>query len=175
MTEHTQSASLRKHMLAVEAAMRFYARKLGGDEEKWAIVGLLHDFDYEAHPSQEEHPFVGVKILQDQGCPEEITRAILSHADYTGVKPETDMEKSLFAVDELTGFITAVTLVRPSKSIMDVKVKSVKKKMKSKAFAANVSRDDIQVGAEMLGLTLEEHIDNVIKAMQAVAPELGLA
>jgi len=175
MTEHTKSDNLRKHMLAVEAAMRFYARKFGADEEKWGIVGLLHDFDYEQHPSKEEHPFVGVKILKEKGYPEEITRAILSHAEYSGVAPESDMEKSLYAVDELTGFITAVALVRPSRSVIDVKVKSVKKKMKSKAFAANVNREDIRKGAEMLGLSLEEHIDNVIKAMQSVAPELGLA
>jgi putative nucleotidyltransferase with HDIG domain len=174
MTEHTQSESLRNHMRAVEAAMRFYARKFGEDEEKWAVVGLLHDFDYEKHPTPEEHPFVGVKILQEKGYPEEITRAILSHADYSGVKPESNMEKALVAVDELTGFIVAVALVRPSRSLMDVKVKSVKKKMKSKAFAANVSREDIENGAEMLGLTLEEHIQNVIEAMQSVAEELGL-
>ncbi|MFQ5650670.1 MAG: HDIG domain-containing metalloprotein [bacterium] len=175
VTEYTKSENLRKHMLAVEAAMRFYARKYGSDEETWAIVGLLHDFDYEQHPSKEEHPFVGVEILKEKGTPEKITRAILSHADYTGVAPESDMEKSLYAVDELTGFITAVALVRPSKSVMDVTVKSVKKKMKSKAFAANVSREDIQKGADLLGLTLEEHIGNVIEAMQSVAPELGLA
>ena len=149
--------------------MRFYAKKFNDDEEKWAVVGLLHDFDYEQHPSKEEHPFVGVKILKDKGYPEEITRAILSHADYSGVVPETQMEKSLFAVDELTGFIVAVALVRPSKSLMDVKVKSVKKKLKSKAFAANVSRVDIQKGTEMLNLTLEEHIQNVITAMATAA------
>lgn len=175
MTEYTKSENLRKHMLAVEAAMRFYARKFGGDEEKWAVVGLLHDFDYEQHPTPEKHPFVGVKILKEKGYPEEITRAILSHADYSGVVPETDMEKSLFAVDELTGFIVAVALVRPSKSIMDVKVKSVKKKLKMKAFAANVCREDVQKGAEILGLTLEEHIQNVIEAMKTVADDLGLA
>ncbi|MCG8606633.1 HDIG domain-containing protein [bacterium] len=174
MTQHTEAESLRNHMLAVEAAMRFYARKFGEDEEKWAVVGLLHDFDYEKHPTPEEHPFVGVKILQEKGYPEEITRAILSHADYSGVEPESNMEKALVAVDELTGFIVAVALVRPSRSLMDVKVKSVKKKMKSKAFAANVSREDIQNGAELLGLTLEEHIQNVIEAMQSVAGALGL-
>lgn len=174
VTEYTKSDSLRKHMLAVEAAMRFYARKFGEDEEKWAVVGLLHDFDYEQNPSLEDHPFVGVKILKEKGYPEEITRAILSHADYSGVKPETDMEKSLVAVDELAGFIVAVALVRPSRSLMDLKVKSVKKKMKTRAFAANVSREDIQNGAEMLGITLEEHIQNVITGMQTAAAELGL-
>ncbi len=174
MTEYTKSENLQKHMLAVEAAMRFYARKFGEDEEKWAVVGLLHDFDYEQHPTKQEHPYVGVKILEEKGYPDEITRAILSHADYTGVIPETNMEKSLFAVDELTGFIVAVALVRPSKSLMDVKVKSVKKKMKDKAFAKNVKREDIQKGAELLGLTLDEHIKNVIQAMQSIAGELGL-
>jgi len=175
MTEHTKSQNLRKHMLAVEAAMRFYAKKFGEDEEKWAVVGLLHDFDYELHPTPEEHPFVGVKILKEKGYPEEITRAILSHADYSGVVPESNMEKSLFAADELSGFIVAVSLVRPSKSILDLKVKSVKKKLKTKAFAANVSREDIQKGAEMLGLTIEEHIQNVIDAMKTIAGDLGLA
>lgn len=174
MTEYTKSENLRKHMLAVEAAMRFYASKFGEDEEKWAIVGLLHDFDYEQNPSADKHPFVGVEILKAKGYPQEITRAILSHADYSGVVPESNMEKTLYAVDELTGFITAVALVRPSKSITDVTVKSVKKKMKSKAFAANVKREDIHKGAEMLGLSLEEHIDNVIQAMKKVARELGL-
>ncbi|MFQ5708400.1 MAG: HD domain-containing protein [bacterium] len=174
MTHYTKSENLRKHMLAVEAAMRFYARKFGEDEDKWAVVGLLHDFDYELHPSKEEHPFVGVSILKEKGMPEEITRAILAHAEYTGVVPESNMEKTLFAVDELTGFIVAVALVRPTKSLMEVKVKSVKKKMKDKAFARNVSREDIQKGAEMLALSLEEHIDNVVQAMQSISGELGL-
>jgi len=175
MTQYTKSENLRKHMLAVEAAMRFYAKKFGEDEEKWAVVGLLHDFDYEQHPTPEEHPFVGVKILQEKGYPEEMTRAILSHADYSGVVPESNMEKSLFAVDELSGFIVAVSLVRPSKSILDLKVKSVKKKLKTKAFAANVSREDIQKGSEMLELSIEEHIQNVIDAMKTIASDLGLA
>jgi putative nucleotidyltransferase with HDIG domain len=174
MTHHTQSISLRKHMLAVEAAMRYYARLFAEDEEEWGVVGLLHDFDYEEHPSPEEHPYVGVEILKQSGYSGEITRAILSHADYTGVTPETPMEKSLYAVDELTGFIVAVALVRPSKSLMDLKVKSVKNKMKDKGFARNVSREDIRKGAEILGLSLEEHIANVIKAMQGIAKELGL-
>ena len=173
-TEYTQSENLRKHMLAVEAAMRYYADKFGEDADKWGIVGLLHDFDYEQHPTKEEHPYVGVEILREMGYPEEILRAILSHAEYTGVVPESSMENTLCAVDELTGFITAVALVRPSRSVMDVKVKSVKKKMKSRAFAANVNREDIHKGADRLGLSLEEHIENVIKAMQGIAPKLGL-
>jgi len=175
VTNHTESDSLRKHMLSVEAAMRFYAQKFGEDEEKWAVVGLLHDFDYEKNPSQEEHPFVGVKILREKGYSEEITRAILSHAEYSGVKPESLMEKTLCAVDELCGFITAVALVRPSRSVMDVEVKSVKKKMKSKAFAANVDREAIFRGAELLGIPLEDHIQNVIDAMRNNADNLGLA
>jgi putative nucleotidyltransferase with HDIG domain len=175
VTEYTKSESLRNHMLAVEAAMRFYAGKFGEDEDKWGVVGLLHDFDYEQNPSQDKHPFVGVEILQSKGEPEEITRAILSHADYSGVTPATAMEKTLTAVDELTGFIVAVALVRPSRSVMDVKVKSVKKKMKEKGFARNVNRDDIHKGAVLLDITVEEHIDNVIKAMQGIARELGLA
>lgn len=175
MTEYTKSDSLRKHMLSVEAAMRFYAKKFGEDEEKWGIVGLLHDFDYEQNPSLENHPFVGVKILEEKGYPEEIRRAVLAHAEHTGVVPETPMEKSVFAVDELTGFIVAVALVRPSKSIMDVKVKSVKKKMKDKGFARNVNREDIRKGAALLNLSLEEHIGNVIEAMQGIAKELELA
>lgn len=175
MTQYTKSENLRKHMLAVEAAMRFYARKFGEDEQKWSVVGLLHDFDYEQNPSKEKHPYVGVSILNEKGYPDEITRAILSHADYTGVVPESNMEKALFAVDELTGFTVAVALVRPTKSVMDVTVKSVKKKMKDKAFAKKVNRDDIKKGAELLNLSLEEHIQNVIKAMQSIAGELGLA
>ncbi len=174
LTQYTESDSLRKHMLAVEAAMRFYAQKYGEDEEKWAVVGLLHDFDYEQHPTKEEHPVAGATILKEKGYPEEIIRAVLSHADYTGVKPESNMEKVLSAVDELTGFLVAVALVRPSRSIMDVKVKSVKKKMKDKAFARNVNREDVIKGAQMLEMTLEEHIENVINAMKTIASELGL-
>jgi len=174
MCEWTQSESLRKHMLAVEAAMRFYARKFGEDEEKWAVVGLLHDMDYEKHPSKEEHPYQTVKLLRDRGEPEEIARAILAHADYSGVKPETSLEKSILAVDELCGFLTAVALVRPNKSILDVQVSSVKKKMKDKAFARQVSREDMQRGADILQITLDEHIANCLQAMQGVAKELGL-
>lgn len=175
MCEWTASESLRKHMLAVEAAMRFYARKFGEDEETWAVVGLLHDMDYEKHPSKEEHPYQTVKLLREMGEPEAIARAILAHADYSGVTPETPMEKTILAVDELCGFLTAVALVRPGKSLLDVEVSSVKKKMKDKAFARQVSRDDISRGAALLGLTLDEHIANCLEAMKAVAGELGLA
>jgi putative nucleotidyltransferase with HDIG domain len=175
MCEWTQSESLRKHMLAVEAAMRFYARQYHQDEEKWAVVGLLHDMDYEKHPTKEEHPYQTVKLLREKGEPEEIIRAILAHADYSGVKAETPMEKTILAVDELCGFLTAVALVRPNKSILEVEVSSVKKKMKDKAFARQVSREDLTRGAELLGISLEEHIANVLEAMKGVAHELGLA
>ena len=174
LCEHTKSDSLRKHALAVEAAMRYFARQRGEDEEKWGIVGLLHDFDYEQHPTLDEHPFVGAAILRERGWPEEVARAVLSHGDHTGVSRESAMEKTLFAVDELTGLITAVALVRPSKSIFDVEASSVRKKMKDKAFARSVSRDDIVQGAEELGVDLNVHIGEVIKAMQSVADELGL-
>jgi putative nucleotidyltransferase with HDIG domain len=173
--EYTQSESLRKHMLAVEACMTAYARKFGEDEEKWAITGLLHDFDYEKYPTPEEHPFVGNKILEERGYPEEIRRAILSHADYSGVKRESKMEKVLYACDELAGFITASALVKPNKSLAEVEAKSVRKKMKDKAFARSVNREDITNGAADLGVDLEEHIAFCIEAMKAVAGELGLA
>jgi putative nucleotidyltransferase with HDIG domain len=175
MCEYTQSESLRKHMLAVEACMRAYARKYGEDEAKWAITGLLHDFDYEKYPTPQEHPFVGNKILEERGYPEEIRRAILSHADYSGVKRESKMEKTLYACDELAGFITASALVKPNKSLAEVEAKSVRKKMKDKAFARAVNRNDIINGAADLGLDLEEHIAFCIEAMKAIAPELGLA
>jgi putative nucleotidyltransferase with HDIG domain len=175
MCEYTQSESLRKHMLAVEACMRAYARKYGEDEEKWAITGLLHDFDYEKYPTPEEHPFIGNKILEERGYPEDVRRAILSHADYSGVKRENNMEKVLYACDELSGFITASTLVKPSKSLAEVDAKSVRKKMKDKAFARSVNRDDIINGAADLGVDLEEHIAFCIKAMKAIAADLGLA
>jgi putative nucleotidyltransferase with HDIG domain len=174
MCEFTQSESLRKHMLAVEACMRAYACKFGEDEEKWAITGLLHDFDYEKYPTPAEHPFVGSKVLEERGYPEEIRRAILSHADYSGVKRESKMEKTLFACDELAGFITASALVKPNKSLAEVEAKSVRKKMKDKAFARSVSRDDIINGAADLGVDLEEHIAFCIEAMKTVAGELGL-
>jgi putative nucleotidyltransferase with HDIG domain len=175
MCEYTQSESLRKHMLAVEACMRAYARKYGEDEEKWAITGLLHDFDYEKYPTQQEHPFVGNKVLEEHGYPEEIRRAILSHADYSGVKRESKMEKTLYACDELAGFITASALVKPNKSLAEVEAKSVRKKMKDKAFARSVNRDDIINGAADLGVDLEEHIAFCIEAMKAIAGELGSA
>lgn len=174
LTEFTQSESLRKHALAVEACMRAYARKLGGDEELWGVVGLIHDFDYEKYPSAEEHPFKGSEILRERGYSEEIRRAILSHAEYSGVPRESAMEKALFACDELAGFITAATLVKPSKSLEELDAKSVRKKMKDKAFARSVNRDDIINGAADLGVDLEEHIAFCIAAMKEIAGALGL-
>jgi len=174
LTEFTQSESLRKHALAVEACMRAYARKLGGDESLWGLVGLIHDFDYEKYPSAEDHPFKGSEILKERGYSEEIRRAILSHAEYSGVPRETPMEKALFACDELAGFITAATLVKPSKSLSELDAKSVRKKMKDKAFARSVNRADIVNGAADLGVDLEEHITFCIEAMKAVAADLGL-
>ena len=175
LCEYTQSESLRKHMLAVEACMRAYARKFGEDEDKWGITGLLHDFDYEKYPTPAEHPFVGNKILEERGYPEEMRRAILSHADYSGVKRESRMEKTLYACDEIAGFITASALVKPNKSLAEVEAKSVRKKMKDKAFARSVNRDDIINGAADLGVDLEEHIAFCIEAMKGIAGELGLA
>src|SRR6266481_4390439 len=175
LCEYTQSESLRKHMLAVEACMRAYARKFGEDEEKWSLTGLLHDFDYEKYPTPQEHPFVGNRILEERGYPEEIRRAILSHADYSGVPRESLMEKTLFACDELAGFITATALVKPSKSLAEVDAKSIRKKMKDKAFARSVNRDDITSGAAEMGVDLDQHIAFCIEAMKAIANELGLA
>jgi putative nucleotidyltransferase with HDIG domain len=175
LCEYTQSESLRKHMLAVEACMRAYARKFAEDENKWAITGLLHDFDYEKYPTPAEHPFVGNKILEERGYPDDVRRAILSHADYSGVKRESLMEKTLYACDEIAGFITASALVKPNKSLTEVEAKSVRKKMKDKAFARSVSRDDIINGAADLGVDLEEHIAFCIEAMKTIARELGLA
>ena len=174
LTEFTQSENLRKHALAVEACMRAYARKLGEDEEKWGVVGLIHDFDYDRWPSLEDHPYRGNEILTERGWPEEIKKAVMSHADYTGVARETRMEKALFACDELAGFITAAALVRPDKSIRSLEAKSVKKRMKDKAFARSVSRDDIVNGAAALGVDLDEHIGFCIEAMKNIATELGL-
>lgn len=177
VTEYTKNRNLIKHMLAVEAAMRAYARRYGEDEDLWATVGLVHDFDYEQNPdlSVEGHPVTGSKILREQGWPEEIIRAVLSHAsEYTGVQRESRMEKALWAVDELTGLITAVALVRPSKSIHDVKIKSVRKKWKDKAFAAAVNRQEIEEAAADLGVELWEHVGIVLAAMQGIAAELGL-
>jgi len=178
--EYTASDSLRKHMLAVEAAMRAYAEKSGEDVERWGLAGLVHDFDYErfpndAHSATEEHPAEGVRILRDRGWPEDILEAILGHAQYSGVPRVTPMAKTLFAVDELTGLITATALVRPSKSVHEVEARSVRKKMKDKAFARGVSRDDVIQGAEAMGVDLDEHITFVIGAMQRSADALGLA
>ncbi len=172
--EYTKSDSLRKHAYSVEAGMRYYARKFGEDEEKWGITGLIHDFDYEKHPTVDEHPYVGVKILEEQGYPEDIRLAVLGHASHTGAPRESLMAKTLFAVDELTGLITAATLVRPSKKIADLQISSVKKKMKDKGFARQVNRDEIRQGAEDIGIDLDEHIDNVISAMQEISETLGL-
>ena len=163
LTEFSQSESLRKHALAVEACMRAYARKLGGDESLWGLVGLIHDFDYEKYPSAEDHPFKGSEILKERGYSEEIRRAILSHAEYSGVPRETPMEKALFACDELAGFITAATLVKPSKSLSELDAKSVRKKMKDKAFARSVNRADIVNGAADLGVDLEGDVANTLR------------
>jgi predicted hydrolase (HD superfamily) len=174
MTEYTQSESLRKHMLAVEAAVRGYARLWGENETDWGIVALLHDFDYERWPDLTNHPYRGVEILQAKGYPEWVTRAILSHAEYSGVARESRLEHTLFACDEMSGFVTAAALVRPSKSVLDLEAASVVKRMKDKAFARAVSRDDLRKGAEEVGLALEEHITNVINFLRVEADALGL-
>ncbi len=180
MHEYTASESLRKHMLAVEGAMRAYAQKFGEDEELWGTTGLIHDFDYErfpnnAHSATEEHPAEGVRILREKGYPEDILEAILGHANYCNTPRQSQMAKTLFAVDELTGLITATALVRPSKSVHEVDAKSVRKKMKDKAFARGVSRDDVINGAAELGVDLDEHITFVVASMQARSAELGLS
>jgi putative nucleotidyltransferase with HDIG domain len=172
--EWTRSESLRKHMLAVDAAVRGYARLYGEDETGWGIVALLHDFDYERFPDAEHHPFEGVKVLRELGYPDWVTRAILSHADYSGVPRESRLEKVLYACDEMSGFVTAAALVRPSKSVLDLEAASVLKRMKDKAFAKGVSRDDLRRGAEELGLPLEEHVGNVIQFLRVEADALGL-
>jgi putative nucleotidyltransferase with HDIG domain len=174
LTEFTQSESLRKHALSVEACMRAYSRKFSGDEQLWGIVGLLHDFDYDRYPSLDDHPYKGSEILKDRGYSEEIRKAILSHADYTGVTRDTPMEKALFACDELAGFITACALIKPGKSLAEVDVRSVRKRMKDKAFARKVNRDDIINGAASLGVDLDEHIEFCLEALKSVAAELGL-
>ena len=174
MTEYTASESLRKHMLAVEAAVRGYARQYGENEEEWAVVALLHDFDYERWPDPADHPFRGVEILREKGYPDWVTRAILSHAEYSGVARESRLEKVLFACDEMSGFVTAAALVRPSKSVLDLEAPSVLKRMKDKAFARAVNRDDLRKGAEELGLPLEEHVANVIAFLRERADALGL-
>lgn len=172
--EFIQNDALRKHALAVEACVAAYACKFGEDEEKWAVTALLHDFDWEIHPTLPDHPIKGEPILQQRGVSDEIRRAILSHADHTGVTRETLLEKTLFACDELAGFLTACSYVKPTRSIHEVEAKSVRKKMKDKAFARAVSRDDIVNGAAGLGVEIEQHIDFCIQAMQARAEDLGL-
>lgn len=180
MHEFTASESLRKHMLAVEAAMRAYAEFYGEDPERWGLAGLIHDFDYERYPNAsrsptEEHPAWGVRFLRERGWPEDILQAILGHAIYSGVSRETRMARALFAVDELTGLVTATALVKPSKSVHDVDAKSVRKKMKDKAFAKGVSREDVMLGTQELGADLDAHIQFVIDAMRRSADSLGLA
>ena len=175
LCEYTKTEPLRKHALAVEAAMRAYARKLGGDQEQWAVVGLLHDFDYEAHPNLEEHPLKGAEIMRQRGWPEEIIYAVMCHADHLGLDRKTPMDRAIYAVDELTGLIIAVALVRPNKSIHEVDAKAVRKKMKDKSFARAVNREDVVKGAEQMGVDLDEHIAFVIEALKPVAAELGIA
>lgn len=175
LTEYTQNSSLIKHALAVEAAMRAYARHYGEDEELWGVTGLIHDFDYEQHPTLDEHPMAGVTILQQRGWPEEIVRAVAGHGTHLGIPRDTLMAKALFAVDELTGLIAACVLVRPDKSIHNLKASSVRKKWKDRAFARGVDRADIEQGAAELGVDLGEHITLVIEALKPVAQELGLA
>jgi putative nucleotidyltransferase with HDIG domain len=174
LCEYTTSESLRKHALAVEAAVRGYARRYHEDEEAWAAVALLHDFDYERYPDAENHPYRGAEILREKGYPEWFVRAVLSHADYTGVTRESLLEKVLFACDEMAGFVTAAALVRPSKSVLDLEAPSVVKRMKDKAFARAVNRDDLKKGAELLNIPLPEHIANVIASMRERADDLGL-
>ncbi len=173
--EFVKSESLRKHMLAVEACVAAYARQFGEDEEKWAVTALLHDFDWEIHPEAPDHPMKGESILAGRGVDEEIRRAILSHADYSGVPRVSRLEKTLYACDELAGFLTACSYVKPSRSIHEVEVRSVRKKLKDKAFARNVNRDDIIKGASEMGIDIDQHIDFCIRAMQGKATELGLA
>lgn len=174
LTEYTESPNLIKHGLAVEAAMRAYARHFGEDEEKWGIVGLLHDFDYEKYPDLEDHPYRGAEILRERGWPEETIEAVMAHAEHTGVERDTRLKQAIYAVDELTGLIVATALVRPDKKLSSVKVKSVRKKMKDKSFAAAIDRDQIRRGAEELGVSLDEHIGMVLEAMQGISDELGL-
>lgn len=172
--EHVESDSLKKHLLAVEACMRAYARREGGDEETWAVAGLVHDFDWEICPTPESHPTFGAEILKERGFPDDIVRAVLSHGNHTGISRDTPMEKALFACDELSGFVTAVALVRPNRSLGDTSVRSVKRKLRDKAFARAINRDDINQGAEELGVELDEHIQFIIDALKPMAPVLGL-
>ena len=175
LCEYTKTEPLRKHALAVEAAMRAYAGKFGGDEERWAMVGLLHDFDFEMHPNAEEHPVKGAQILRERDVPEDIVYAVLCHADYLGLDRKTPMDRAIYAVDELTGFVTAVALVRPNKSLAEVDVAAVRTKMKDKGFARAINREDITKGADQLGVDLDEHIAFVIESLKPVAPQLGIA
>jgi len=174
LKQFTKNENLIKHALAVEAAMRVYAQKFGQDPDKWGVTGLLHDFDYEKYPSAKDHPFKGAKILEEKGYPEEMIQAILAHGDHTGVPRKTLLAKTLYAVDELTGLIVAVALVRPSKKISEVNVKSIMKKWKDKAFARGVNRENIEKGAKELGVQLEEHVECVLEAMKNVSEKLGL-
>ena len=174
LTAYTQGESLRKHALAVEAAVQGYARMFGEDEETWGVVALLHDFDYEKYPDLKDHPFRGAEILRERRCPEFVVRAILSHGEHTNTPRESKLEHTLFACDEMAGFVTAAALVRPSKSVKDLEAASVIKRMKDKAFAKGVSRDDLRKGAEELGLPLDQHIANVITFMRERADVLGL-
>jgi putative nucleotidyltransferase with HDIG domain len=174
LTEFTRSDSLRKHALAVEASMRAYARKYGEDADTWGIVGMLHDFDYEVHPTAPRHPMKGAEILRVRGVPEPIIYAVLSHADYSGCPRVSRLERAIYACDELSGFLTACALVRPGRVIAGLEVASVKKKLRDKAFARTVNRDDVYRGAEELGVCLDEHIAFVIRALEGVAPRLGL-
>lgn len=174
LEEFVKNPNLRKHMLAVEAAMRFYAAKYGGDPEEWGIVGLLHDFDWEINPTLDDHPIKGQPILAERGVPEHMRRAILAHAPRTGVKPETPMEKTLFACDEISGFIVAVALMTPNKKLADVTVESIERKLKRKDFAAKVNRQEIDDSIQLLGVPRNEHIQNVLTAMQGIHQELGL-
>ena len=174
LCQYTEKEGLRKHALAVEAAMRYYARRFGGDEELWGLTGLLHDFDYERWPDEQNHPYRGIEILAAQGYPEVMRTAILGHAPYTGTPRETPLAKALYACDELAGFVTAVALIKPSKRLADVDLPSVKKRLKEKSFARGVHREDVYNGAEEIGLPLDEHIENVIKALQAAAERLGM-
>ena len=172
--EYVKNENLVRHMLAVEAAMRFYAAKFNEDQDTWGITGILHDFDWEIHPTLEEHPSAGEPILREKGVPEEIVRAVLSHADHTGIPRQSRMEQALYACDEITGLITAVALVRPSRSLYDLESSSVKKKWKDRAFAAGANREEITKAAQEFGIELWEHVGNVILAMRTIAPELGL-
>ena len=172
---HVKTEMLMKHLYAVEASMRGYARKFGGDEERWAIAGLLHDFDWEICPTPQDHPTYGAEILRHHGYPEDIVRAVLTHGEHTGIPRESQMEHTLFAVDELSGFIRAVALVRPSKTLDEVTPRSVRKKMKDKAFAKDVNRDDIQKGADELGVDLDEHIMFIVESMKPISEQIDLA